>query len=49
MIVENIIIIVFSSIGVVVCVHSAICAYLNRRQQYITDKDLYKDLIEEEV
>ncbi len=46
---ENIVLIVFSSIGVVICIHSVICAYLNRRQQYIIDKDLYKDLIEEEV
>jgi hypothetical protein len=46
---ENIILIVFSSIGVVICIHSGICAYLNRRQQYITDKDLTKELIEEEV
>jgi len=46
---ENIVLIVFSSIGVVICIHSGICAYLKPRKQYITDKDLYKELIEEEV
>jgi len=49
MIVENIILIVFSSIGIIICIHSAICTYLNRRKQYITDKDLTKELIEDEV
>ena len=46
---ENIVLIIFTSIGVIMCIHSAIYAYLNHREQYITDKDLYKDLIEEEV
>jgi len=38
---ETIILIVFSSIGTFICIHSAICAYIRH-----TDKDLDKDLIE---
>ena len=47
MIVENIILIVFSSIGVIICIHSGICAYLRHRQEYITSKDLHENLIDE--
>ncbi len=46
---ETIILIVFSSFGTVICIFSGICAYVKHRKEYITDKDLYKDLLEEEV
>jgi hypothetical protein len=44
--IETIILIVFSSFGTALCIFSGICAYLKHREEYITDKDLTKDLLE---
>lgn len=44
---ETVILIVLSSFGTALCIFSGIAAYLKHREEYITDKDLYKDLLEE--
>jgi hypothetical protein len=44
--IETIILIVFSSVGTALCIFSGIYAYLKHREEYITDKDLTKDLLE---
>ena len=47
--IETIILIVLSSFGTALCIFSGICPYLKHREEYITDKDLTKDLLEEKV
>lgn len=44
---ETIILIVFSSFGTALCIFSGVAAYLKHREEYITDKDLTKDLLDE--
>lgn len=44
---ETIILIVLSSIGTFMCIFSGVAAYLKHREEYITDKDLTKDLLDE--